>query len=108
MKKRMVILFAVLIACIPLIAPAARAQQATPVGPDGPATAAIRPDRIEWQPHIKNASVILVVAGPGEFRLEKQFPAGVPIALAVDDGTGEAMPRWPVHIRIAFPTCPFA
>ena len=102
MKRQTMILFASLIACVALIAPAVRAQQGEGIMPDKPVPAGMEGDSLKWQPQIRYASATLVVAGPGEFRVERQFPAGVPIVLSVDDGPDGSIPDGQYRYELTF------
>ena len=92
MKKQTILLFVLLIACVVLMTPAVRAQRSEGITADEPVTAAVEHSSVEWRSRLEYVSATLVVAGPGEFWMEKAFPSGVPIVLSVDDGPGASLP----------------
>ena len=52
---------------------------------------AVNSTDLSWQPTIGFESAVLVVSGPGDFVLRKEFTAGESLALGVIDKRGEAL-----------------
>jgi hypothetical protein len=110
MKPSKLLVYVLLLALLlPLFAAGGQAQGPTLQAEPPPATALeaapttiLQPGGITWQPRFEYAAATLTVAGPGDFWLRQEFPAGSTLSWDARAGDGQPLPDGQYTFELRF------